>query len=453
MSIGPAEIIIVLILALLVFGPKRLPQMGKSLGKGVREFRKAADTAKEELGLGGVTDQINEVKSTFTEPIKEVTGTFSDLKSSVDVKSAIEAPVAAKDATAAGAAAGAALAGASVPESPGAGRGAGRGRRAWRATRCRRRHAAAAPDAPSAPERRPTTSPPPTRPPRPTTSPSPRRPRPPPREPDPVALTAEDRLTLLEHLDELRKRLFVCLIAATVGVLVAALFNSFMFEALLYPLRQVANLPESATKITTFSPAEPFMVSLKVWVVGGLILAAPVIIYELWAFVAPAFTASEKKYFYPVVFATTILFFLGVALAYFLVLPRGLSFLLTFSSGFFNVQLRASDYFTFMALFILAFGVVFELPVVLVLLAKVGVIDDKFLRKNRRWAVLVMAFAAAVITPSQDAFSMLAMFVPLFVLYEVSIVIARFVQPKREDEPAVEDHPGGGDDSASRAPA
>ncbi len=120
MSIGPAEIIIVLILALLVFGPKRLPQMGKSLGKGVREFRKAADTAKEELGLGGVTDQINEVKSTFTEPIKEVTGTFGDLKSSVDLKSAIEAPVAAKGATAAGgvAAAGAALDGAPVTESP-----------------------------------------------------------------------------------------------------------------------------------------------------------------------------------------------------------------------------------------------------------------------------------------------------------------------------------------------
>jgi sec-independent protein translocase protein TatC len=106
-----------------------------------------------------------------------------------------------------------------------------------------------------------------------------------------------------------------------------------------------------------------------------------------------------------------------------------------------------------MALFILAFGVVFELPVVLVLLAKVGVIDDKFLKKNRRWAVLGMAFAAAVITPSQDAFSMLAMFVPLYVLYEISIVIARFVQPKREDAPAVEDSPGEGDGPAASAPA
>jgi sec-independent protein translocase protein TatC len=268
-----------------------------------------------------------------------------------------------------------------------------------------------------------------------------------------VALTPEDRLTLLEHLDELRKRIFVCIIAATLGVVLAALFNSFMFEILLHPLRAVPNLPESATEITTFSPAEPFMVSLKVWVVGGLILSAPVLIYELWAFLAPAFSANEKKYFYPVVFATTILFFLGCALAYFLVLPKGLSFLLTFSSGFFNVQLRAQEYFTFMALFILAFGVVFELPVILVLLAKVGVIDDKWLKKNRRWAVLAMAFAAAVITPSQDAFSMLAMFVPLYVLYEVSVVVARFVQPKGVETSAVEDSRDEGDDSATHAPA
>jgi sec-independent protein translocase protein TatA len=108
MSIGPAEIIIVLVIALLVFGPSRLPQMGRSLGRGVREFKKAADTAKNELGLGEVTDSINDVKSTFTEPLKDVTGTFGDLKASVDVKSAIEAPAqAAGAATAvAGAAAG-----------------------------------------------------------------------------------------------------------------------------------------------------------------------------------------------------------------------------------------------------------------------------------------------------------------------------------------------------------
>jgi len=143
----------------------------------------------------------------------------------------------------------------------------------------------------------------------------------------------------------------------------------------------------------------------------------------------------------------------GCALAYFLVLPKGLSFLLTFSAGYFNVQLRASDFFTFMALFVLAFGLVFELPVVLVLLAKVGVIDDKFLRKNRRYAVLILAIAAAVITPSQDAFSMLAMFLPLWILYEISIILARIVQPKRERRLAAEDRRDDGDDTVSQAPA
>ncbi len=451
MSIGPAEIVIVLILALLVFGPKRLPQMGKSLGKGVREFRKAAETAKTELGLGEVTDQINEVKATFTEPLKGVTDTFSDLKSSVDLKTDIEsAGVVTAAITGAGALASATPAAESAPAPAPSSRD--RRRRRSRRRRCSPTCRGRRLRPRSPPRKRPREQhrPPPSR--RRAPCPPARR-RVPRQEPDRVALTAEERLTLFEHLDELRKRLFVCLIAATVGVLVAAIFNSFMFDALLYPLRQVANLPESATKITTFSPAEPFMVSLKVWVVGGLILAAPVIIYELWAFLAPAFTSGEKKYFYPIVFATTALFFMGVALAYFLVLPKGLAFLLTFSAGYFNVQLRASDYFTFMALFVLAFGVVFELPVVLVLLAKVGVVDDKWLRKNRRWAIVALAFAAAIITPSQDAFSMLAMFIPLYVLYEVSIVLARFVQPKREADTAVEDSSGGDDDSASRAPA
>jgi sec-independent protein translocase protein TatC len=273
-----------------------------------------------------------------------------------------------------------------------------------------------------------------------------------------MPISPDDHLSLLEHLDELRKRLTFCLIAGTVGVLVAAIFNSFVFEALLWPLRQVKGLEPAAYQITTFSPAEPFMVSLKVWVAGGLIMASPIIIWQLWAYLAPAFTPTEKKYFYPVVIASTSLFLGGVALAYFLVLPRGLGFLLNFSSGYFNVQNRASDYFTFIALFILAFGVVFELPVVLVLLAKVGVIDDRFLRKNRRYAILVLAVASAIITPSQDAFSMLAMFVPLYLLFEISIVLARIVQPKepkhseREARAAAEDPPGG-DDTASRAPA
>jgi sec-independent protein translocase protein TatC len=266
-----------------------------------------------------------------------------------------------------------------------------------------------------------------------------------------MAVSPQDRLTLVEHLDELRKRFTICIVAIAVGVVVAAVFNDFVFDALLWPLDQVKGLPATAYQITTFSPAEPFMVSLKVWVVVGLLLASPILIWELWAFVGPAFTSTEKRYFYPVVAATTLLFLGGVALAYFLVLPRGLDFLLGFGAGNFNVQNRASDFFTFTALFILAFGIVFELPVVLVLLARVGVIDHKFLRKNRRYAILISAVVAAFITPSQDAFSMLAMFIPLVVLYEISIVVARMIEPKREESVHRED-PDAGDDT-SAAPA
>jgi sec-independent protein translocase protein TatC len=260
-----------------------------------------------------------------------------------------------------------------------------------------------------------------------------------------MPIKADEQLTLFEHLDELRRRIFASLIAIAVAVCVAAVFDDFLFELLLRPL------PKGMEAITTFSPAEPFMVSLKVWVIAGLIVVSPYLIYQFWAFVGPAFTASEKRYFVPVVVACSALFLGGVVFAYLIVLPRGLQFLLTFNDQYFNVQNRASDYFTFMALFLLAFGLTFEMPVVLVLLAKVGVVDDRFLRKNRRYAILIEAVLAAVLTPSQDAFSMLALFVPLVVLYEVSIVLARIVQPKGERRPSGEHDGTPPDDDLSRA--
>jgi sec-independent protein translocase protein TatC len=249
----------------------------------------------------------------------------------------------------------------------------------------------------------------------------------------------EDTFTVLEHLGELRKRMFWVIVALVVGVVAAAIFSDRLFDLLLYPLQQVSGLNVESYKIITLSPTEPFMVSLKVWVVASLLVTSPFLIWQLWAFVGPAFTSTEKRYFYPVVIATALLFIGGVVFGYLIVLPKGLSFLLNFGGETFNVQNRANEYFTFVALFILAFGAIFELPVVLVLLAKVGVIDDKFLRKNRRYAIVISALVAAFLTPGQDAFSMVAMLVPLLVLYEVSIPIARLVQPKPEKVSSVED--------------
>jgi sec-independent protein translocase protein TatC len=268
-----------------------------------------------------------------------------------------------------------------------------------------------------------------------------------------MPVSPEDRLTLVEHLDELRRRLFLSIVALAIGMVVAAVFNNLVFSLLLWPLKQVHGLPANGYQITTFSPAEPFLVSFKVWIVVGILLASPFLIWQLWAYVGPAFTSTEKKWFYPIVAATTALFLGGAVFGYLVVLPKGLQFLLGFGGGHFNVQQRASDYFTFVSLFVLAFGAVFELPVILVLLAKVGVIDDVFLRKHRRWAILINAIVAAVITPSQDAFSMLAMFIPLVVLYEISIPIARRVKPKREPEQRKEDADDSPHDDLSRAPA
>ncbi len=245
-----------------------------------------------------------------------------------------------------------------------------------------------------------------------------------------MPISPDDKFTVLEHLDELRRRIFWSIVVVGVGIVLAGIFNDYVFDVLLYPLKQVPNLDADSYQIITLSPVEPFMVSLKVWVVASLIVASPFLIWQLWAFVGPAFTSTEKRYFYPVVIATTALFLVGVSFGYLFVLPKGLSFLLTFGGSTFNVQNRATEYFTFVALFILAFGLIFEVPVVLVLLAKVGVIDDKFLRKHRRYAIVIMALAAALLTPGQDAFSMVAMLIPLLVLYEVSIPIARYVQPK-----------------------
>lgn len=236
---------------------------------------------------------------------------------------------------------------------------------------------------------------------------------------------ADERMTLVEHLVELRKRLFVAVLGLVAAIIVAAVFNSRIFDLLLRPL------PAKLRFITTFSPAEPFMVSVKVWVYAGIILASPLLFYEFWAFVGPAFTSGEKKHIMPVVAICSLLFIGGVVFGYLIVLPRGLQFLLGWNAGFFNIQNRAQDYLTFVAWFLVAFGAVFEMPVIIVAAVRMGIVDVRFLTKNRKYAILINAAVAAVVTPSQDAFSMLAMFAPLVVFYEVAIVVARVMQKRR----------------------
>ena len=252
------------------------------------------------------------------------------------------------------------------------------------------------------------------------------------------------RMTLVEHLDELRSRLFRCLIALVVGVIAAAILNDHIFRLLLAPL------PLKFRHITTFSPAEPFMVSLKVWVYTGVILASPFITYQFWAYVGPAFETKQRRYILPVVGACSALFLGGVVFGYYIVLPKGLSWLLGLNDQFFHIQNRAQDYVSFTSTFLLAFGAVFELPVLIVLAVRLGIIDVDFLRRNRKYAIVLNAVLAAVITPSQDWFSMTAMLIPLLLFYEASIWVARLMQGRTRVRAGEDEHhddtPEDGDD-------
>jgi sec-independent protein translocase protein TatC len=240
----------------------------------------------------------------------------------------------------------------------------------------------------------------------------------------------DERITLVEHLDELRRRIVIAAIALGVGFVLAAVLNDQVFGLMRHPISGLGpNLPH---RITTFGPAEPFMVSLKVWAYVGVILASPVVIYEFWAFIGPALTDASRRALALVAAICVGLFLFGVVFCYLIVLPKGLSWLLSFNGQFFNTQLRASDYFSFVAWFLVAFGAVFEMPVVIIAAIRIGVVKTSFLRKHWRYAIVINAIVAMVATPSQDVFSFFAMFIPLEILYELSLLVGRVMERRRE---------------------
>jgi sec-independent protein translocase protein TatC len=181
---------------------------------------------------------------------------------------------------------------------------------------------------------------------------------------------------------------------------------------------------------------------LKGSIYFGLLLALPVLLWQLWAFIMPALYENEKRKVLPYVLFTTVLFAAGVLFGYYVVLPIGLKFLVGYGGPIFNQQQRAGEYISFVTLFLLAFGVVFEMPAVIVLLASADLVGHRRLRSSRKYAIVVIAFAAMVLTPSQDPVSMLLMMAPLILLYELGIVLARIIdrrRVKREREEAAKE--------------
>jgi sec-independent protein translocase protein TatC len=228
----------------------------------------------------------------------------------------------------------------------------------------------------------------------------------------------EDRLTLVEHLDELRTRIVVCLVAFGVALALCFWQNNLLLEIASGPL------PSSHDELLTFGVAEPFTITLTVAVYGALILSLPVLIYQLYAYVLPAFSPSERRIALPLLLFAPLLFLAGVAFAYFVVMPPAVNFLLGFNDSQFNVQVRARDYYSFFSTTLLAGGVVFELPLAILAVTRLGIVSADQLAANRRYAYLLIAITAAAL-PGVDPISMLIEMVPLLVLFELSILIAR----------------------------
>jgi len=239
----------------------------------------------------------------------------------------------------------------------------------------------------------------------------------------------EDQMSLVEHLDELRARLVVCI--AIFGAALALCFwqNHLLLEIASKPL------PAGHEKLITFGVTEPFTTTLTVSAYAAIILALPFVLYQLYAYVLPAFSRRQQRMIVPLLAMIPVLFIAGVAFGYFLVLPAAAKFLLNFNDSQFNVQVQAKEYYGFFSMTLLATGIVFQVPVGILAVTRLGIVKVEQLTKNRRYAYLVCAVVAAAL-PGVDPISMLLEMAPLVVLYEISIVLAKaFGTPRERFEP------------------
>jgi sec-independent protein translocase protein TatC len=239
---------------------------------------------------------------------------------------------------------------------------------------------------------------------------------------------SEDKMSLTDHLEELRKRLMRSLIAAFIAFGVCYNFKEWLFEIITRPL--VESLPKNTSMIYTSLP-EAFFNYLKISFFAGLVVASPYILYQIWRFISPGLYSSEKKYVLPFVLSSTLLFAGGVLFGYFIALPPAFRFFLEFSTDFLKPMLTIREYLSLSIKLLLAFGIVFEIPVFIFFLAKIGVVNSKMLAKQRKYAILLIFIAAAILTPTPDAFTQTIMAIPMIILYEIGIFVAKWGEKRR----------------------
>lgn len=243
-------------------------------------------------------------------------------------------------------------------------------------------------------------------------------------------METEEKKPFLEHLEELRKRLIMCIISVGIGFLVSYFFSDKAFLILIRPLKEV--LPEDSHLIFTNLP-EMFITYLKVALVMGIMISAPVIFYEMWKFVAPGLYQNEKRFLIPFVISSTVLFIGGATFGYFVVFPFGFKFFLGFANEYVKALPSVKQYFSFAMKLLIAFGLVFELPVITYFLTKIGVLTPQFLKNNRRYAIVLIFALAAIFTPP-DVMTQCMMAIPLIGLYEISIIVSKVAYGNKKEE-------------------
>jgi sec-independent protein translocase protein TatC len=236
------------------------------------------------------------------------------------------------------------------------------------------------------------------------------------------AIGSDDKLPFTDHLDELRHRLIISLVGVGLGFAISYGFSQQLLLILQRPM---------PTRLVFIAPTEAFFVNLKVAFFAGLFLSVPLLLFQVWKFVAPGLYEHERRYSYPFLIISTILFLIGAIFAYGVILPIALRFLIAQGGDLWQPTITLSNYLSFCMRLILAAGLVFEFPVLMYFLAKIGVVTPEFLVKNRKYALLAAFVISAILTPP-DVFSQVLLAVPLFLLFEVSIFVAKRVASGRE---------------------
>jgi len=226
------------------------------------------------------------------------------------------------------------------------------------------------------------------------------------------------KLTLVQHLEELRKRIIICL--AT--IFIAGFFCFFYADNIL------SILSKPVGKLVFLKPTEAFVTRIKVSFYSGLFVSMPVIIYQIWKFVNPGLLEIERRTLYWTIPFSYLLFIFGVTFAFLGVLPTGMKFLLNYGTENIQPMISIGSYISFVMIFLLAFGFIFQLPLIVLLLTKLGVVTPEWLIRHRKYAILVIFIIAGVITPGPDIFSQFLMAIPTLLLYEISILLAKFIK-------------------------